>query len=188
MVHCRPSLVSAGIDHARDFGTSLAVVVGGAPLSVWKFLTALSAMMILHAAANMLSDVIDFRQGLDTEITPVSGAVVRGPAHTLPGGRRRDRPLPPRRPPGPGAGAKDRLDASRYRRDRAADRFFYPALKYRAFGDLAVFLNFGILGSLGAWTVQTKTLSWTPVVSDDSHGDAGHRHPPRQQLARCGLR
>ena len=37
-------------------------------------------------------------------------------------------------------------------------------LKFNALGDLAVFLNFGVLGSLGAWTVQTGTLSWVPVV------------------------
>lgn len=146
------------------FGTSLAVVVGGAPLSVWKFLTALSAMMILHAAANMLSDVIDFRQGLDTEITPVSGAVVRGwltPSQVA-----------------AGATALFLLGALLglvlvlktgwtllvIGAIGLPIGFFYPALKYRAFGDLAVFLNFGILGSLGAWTVQTKTLSWTPVV------------------------
>jgi 1,4-dihydroxy-2-naphthoate octaprenyltransferase len=37
-------------------------------------------------------------------------------------------------------------------------------LKFNALGDLAVFLNFGVLGSLGAWTVQTGVLSWTPVL------------------------
>ncbi|NIO82886.1 MAG: hypothetical protein GTN53_20135, partial [Candidatus Aminicenantes bacterium] len=38
------------------------------------------------------------------------------------------------------------------------------ALKYHALGDLAVFLDFGILGALGAWTVQTGTPSWIPAV------------------------
>jgi 1,4-dihydroxy-2-naphthoate octaprenyltransferase len=41
---------------------------------------------------------------------------------------------------------------------------FYTLLKYHALGDLAVFLNFGILGSLGAWTVQIKAFSWIPVI------------------------
>jgi len=40
---------------------------------------------------------------------------------------------------------------------------FYAGLKYHALGDLAVFLNFGILGSLGAWVVQTQNFSWIPV-------------------------
>ena len=33
---------------------------------------------------------------------------------------------------------------------------FYSFLKSRALGDLAVFLNFGILGSLGAWVIQRR--------------------------------
>jgi len=146
------------------FGTSLAVVIGGAELSWTTFLPALAAMIILHAAANMISDVFDFRRGLDREVTPVSGAIVRG-----------------------------WLTASQVTAGGAALFFagsliglflvlrtgwpllvigaiglpigiFYPFLKYRAFGDLAVFLNFGILGSLGAWTVQTGRLSWIPVI------------------------
>ena len=37
-------------------------------------------------------------------------------------------------------------------------------LKYHALGDLAVFVNFGILGSLGGWVTQAGTLSWLPVL------------------------
>jgi 1,4-dihydroxy-2-naphthoate octaprenyltransferase len=40
----------------------------------------------------------------------------------------------------------------------------YTLLKYHALGDLAVFLNFGLLGALGAWIVQTRSFSWLPVV------------------------
>ncbi|MBS1226518.1 MAG: menA, partial [Candidatus Aminicenantes bacterium] len=60
------------------FGTALAVVVGGARFSPLRFLWALITMMVLHGAANMLSDVFDFRHGLDRDVTPVSGAIVRG--------------------------------------------------------------------------------------------------------------
>src|SRR5512136_3292000 len=60
------------------FGTALAVVIAGAPLSPLRFLWAIATMMVLHSAANMLSDVFDFRQGLDKDVTPVSGAIVRG--------------------------------------------------------------------------------------------------------------
>ena len=59
------------------FGTSLAVVIGQVSLDVFKFILALFAMMILHSAANILSDVFDFKRGLDTSVTPVSGAIVR---------------------------------------------------------------------------------------------------------------
>ena len=54
------------------FGTSLAIVIGGAQPDFTDFLAALLAMMTLHAAANMLSDVFDFKRGLDRDITPIS--------------------------------------------------------------------------------------------------------------------
>jgi len=60
------------------FGTSLAVVIAGAPFLGGRFLLALLGMVILHTAANMLSDVFDYRRGLDREVTPVSGALPRG--------------------------------------------------------------------------------------------------------------
>jgi 1,4-dihydroxy-2-naphthoate octaprenyltransferase len=146
------------------FGTSLGVVIGGAPLSWIDFLLALAAMIILHAAANMISDVFDFRRGLDRDITPVSGAIVRGwltPSQVTSGAAaffaagsliglflvlRTGWPLLVIGAIGLPIG------------------IFYPFLKRRAFGDLAVFMNFGILGALGAWTVQARHLSWIPVV------------------------
>jgi len=146
------------------FGTSLAVVIGGAGLDVPGFLAALLAMMTLHTAANMLSDVFDFQRGLDREVTPVSGAIVRGwlsPKQVAAGSiflfafgsvlgivlvLRTGAVLFWIGAAGVAVGAS------------------YGFLKSRALGDLAVFLDFGILGSLGAWVVQTKTLSWLPVV------------------------
>jgi 1,4-dihydroxy-2-naphthoate octaprenyltransferase len=146
------------------FGTSLAVVIGGAQFSLLRFLWAIVTMMVLHSAANMLSDVFDFRRGLDKDVTPVSGAIVRGwltdrqvqagtaalfglgslsglllalktsPALLLVGGA------------GVAVGA------------------CYTLLKARTLGDLAVLLDFGILGSLGAWIVQAKAVSWIPAV------------------------
>jgi 1,4-dihydroxy-2-naphthoate octaprenyltransferase len=146
------------------FGTSLAVVIGRALLAPFRFLLALLAMVILHSAANMLSDVFDFRRGLDRDVTPVSGAIVRG-----------------------WLSGKEVAAASAvlFVIGSALGLWlvaitgtvllvigiigvligaFYAFLKYHAFGDLAVFLNFGILGSLGAWVVQTKEFSWIPIV------------------------
>ena len=146
------------------FGTSLAFVIGQTPIDVLRFVLAFLAMVILHSAANMLSDVFDFKRGLDTMVTPVSGAIVRG-----------------------------WLTAKQVTRGSIVMFFlgcalgivlvlmtgtilliigvigvviglFYAGLKYHALGDLAVFLNFGILGSLGAWVVQTKEFSWIPVL------------------------
>jgi 1,4-dihydroxy-2-naphthoate polyprenyltransferase len=146
------------------FGTSLAVVMGGARLDVFRFLLALAAMVILHSAANMLSDVFDFRKGLDTEVTPVSGAVVRGW-------------LSPRTVAAGAAvlfAAGIAIGLGLVGLTGAVLLYIgaagivvgagYTFLKSRALGDLAVFLNFGILGSLGAWVVQTRTFSWLPII------------------------
>jgi 1,4-dihydroxy-2-naphthoate octaprenyltransferase len=146
------------------FGTSLAVVIGGAGLDVPAFLAALLAMMTLHTAANMLSDVFDFKRGLDRDVTPVSGAIVRGW-------------LSPKQVAAGsiflfafgsvlGIVLVLRTGAVVFWIGAAgvAVGVSYGFLKSRALGDLAVFLNFGILGSLGAWVIQTKTFSWLPVV------------------------
>ena len=146
------------------FGTSLAVVVGHVSLDVPGFLLAFLGMVVLHSAANMLSDVFDYDRGLDKIVTPVSGAIVRG------------------------------WLSSRQVKTVALVLFtlgsliglllvfmtgtvllivgavgvviglFYTVLKYHALGDLAVFLDFGILGSLGAWIVQKESFSWIPIL------------------------
>ncbi|MFP4471395.1 MAG: 1,4-dihydroxy-2-naphthoate octaprenyltransferase [Bacteroidales bacterium] len=151
------------------FGSVLAYVYGNGAFNVWLFLLSFFGMLILHAGANILSDISDYKKGLDRVPTPVSGGVVRkiitikeakvasvitlsigaiigfylawvsGPVLLLIG------------VPGLIIGVFYTLGG----------KF---ALKYHALGDLAVFLNFGILGSLGAWYVQTGTLSWIPVL------------------------
>lgn len=146
------------------FGTSLAVVFYGTSLRFFRFFLALLAMVILHSAANMLSDVFDYRRGLDRNISPVSGAVSRG---WLSGNK-------------VAAGAVALFVAGSaigiilvFMTGKillvigaigVVIGIFYTLLKYNAFGDLAVFLDFGILGSLGAWVVQTKEFSWLPVL------------------------
>jgi 1,4-dihydroxy-2-naphthoate octaprenyltransferase len=146
------------------FGTSLAVVIAGARLSVPRFLWALATMMVLHSAANMLSDVFDFRRGLDKDVTPVSGAIVRGwltDRQVLAGSVVLFLL-------GAASGFIIALTTGR-------ELFFigglglavgacYTLLKARALGDLAVFLNFGLLGSAGAWMVQTRSFSWLPIL------------------------
>lgn len=146
------------------FGSSLAATVGWVKLDVWLLFLTLLGMAVLHTAANMLSDVIDYRRGLDQVPTPVSGAIVRGLLSS-----------------------KQVLKGSLvlfalgsliglvlvYLRGililyigiigiilGAA----YPWLKAVALGDLVVLVNFGLLGSLGAWVVQTTQFSWLPVM------------------------
>ncbi len=146
------------------FGTALAVVIGNAPVAPLRAVWALVTMMVLHSAANMLSDVSDFRRGLDRDVTPVSGAIVRGwltdrqvlhgsmvlfvlgTASGLLIAAATGRSLFVVGAIGVGVGAG------------------YSLLKARSLGDLAVFLNFGLLGAAGAWIVQTGTFSWLPVL------------------------
>jgi 1,4-dihydroxy-2-naphthoate octaprenyltransferase len=146
------------------FGTSLAVVIGKAHFALIPFLLSLAGMTILHTAANMLSDVFDFRRGLDRDITPVSGAIVRGwlSARRVAAGSAVLFII--------GAAIGLYLISVTGRTLLIigalglAIGVFYTALKYHALGDLAVFLDFGLLGSLGAWVVQTRQFSWIPVV------------------------
>jgi len=146
------------------FGTSLAVVIGRVPFALAPFLLALTGMIVLHSAANMLSDVFDFRRGLDRDVTPVSGAIVRGwlTARQVAVGSAVLFVI------GAAIGLTLVLAAGRTLLVIGAlgliIGIFYTGLKYHALGDLAVFLDFGLLGSLGAWVVQTRRFSWIPVV------------------------
>ena len=146
------------------FGTSLAVVIGRARFSLGPFLLALVGMMVLHTAANMLSDVFDFRRGLDKDVTPVSGAIVRGWLS----GRQVASGSAVLFIIGTAIGLYPVSVAGRtllvVGALGLAVGLSYTALKSHALGDLAVFLNFGLLGSLGAWVVQTRQFSWIPVI------------------------
>jgi len=151
------------------FGTVLAYVYGGGVFNVWYFLLAFFGMVFLHSGANVLNDIIDFNKGLDKVPAPVSGGVVRRiisireariasillfSLGTLMG------------------------IALAYMTSwwllliglpGVMIGIFYSlggkiALKYHALGDLAVFLNFGTLGALGAYFVQTGVFSWIPVL------------------------
>jgi 1,4-dihydroxy-2-naphthoate octaprenyltransferase len=146
------------------FGTSLAVVIGHVSLDVLGFLLALLGMVVLHSAANMLSDVFDYKRGLDKTVTPVSGAIVRGWLST--------------RQVTAGSMVLFLIGSIIglllvfmtgtillvVGAVGVVIGLFYTVLKYHALGDLAVFLDFGILGSLGAWIVQTQYFSWLPVL------------------------
>ncbi|MBW1889391.1 MAG: 1,4-dihydroxy-2-naphthoate octaprenyltransferase [Deltaproteobacteria bacterium] len=150
------------------FGTVLAVTIGGADFDAGLFLAAFFGMAFLHTGSNLLNDVFDFKKGLDKQVNPVSGAVVRGwitPGEALKGSTLFL-----------AAGTLIGL----YLVSRIGAPVFWIGLvgvligilytwgplplKFNALGDLAVFLNFGLLGSLGAWTVQTGSLAWTPAI------------------------
>jgi 1,4-dihydroxy-2-naphthoate octaprenyltransferase len=163
LVACRPWALPASAMPVV-FGTSLAVVLGGARPAPGRFALALLAMMILHTAANMASDVSDFRRGLDRDVTPVSGALVRGWLTA----RQVRRAAFLLFAVGSVLGlVLVRLSSPKLLYVGAAGVAVgaaYSFLKSRALGDAAVGLNFGLLGALGAWTVQTRFLSWRPVL------------------------
>ncbi len=150
------------------FGTVLAVTIGEAGFDLFNFICALFGMAALHTGANLLNDVFDYKKELDARVNPVSGAIVRGWISTRQatvaaalffavgialGIRLVDvvgMPILWLGVVGVGIGLLYSLGS--------------VGLKYHALGDPAVFLNFGILGSLGAWTVQTGSHSFIPAV------------------------
>jgi len=151
------------------FGTVLAVVYGGYTFKPVLFLLAFFGMVILHSGANILSDYFDFKKGLDKIPSPVSGGVVRG-IITM-----KEAKIASVIMFAAGAiiglilayitgywllviGIAGLLVGIFYTTETPL------AMKYHGLGDLAVFLNFGILGSLGAYYVQASTLSWIPVI------------------------
>jgi len=146
------------------FGASLAATVGWVKLQAGLLVLSLLAMVFLHMAANMLSDVVDWQRGLDREITAASGAIARG-LLTLGQVFR-------------GSMVFFIVGSALglvlvYLRGKLvlytgligiSLGLAYPWLKERALGDLAVFLDFGLLGSFGSWAVQTGQFSWLPVI------------------------
>lgn len=151
------------------FGTVLAVVYGGYTLKPLLFVLAFIAMVILHAGANILSDIFDYKKGLDKVPTPVSGGILKGLITTreawigsvsmLVIGTAIGLYLT--YVSGPwllAIGVLGLFVGTFYTTDTVL------AWKYHGLGDLAVFLNFGILGSLGAYYVQSGVLSWIPAI------------------------
>ena len=151
------------------FGTVLAYVFGGQVFNPWFFLLAFFGMVFLHAGANVLNDIIDYQKGLDKVPAPVSGGVVRR-LISIREARIASTLL---FSVGTAMGLFLAYLTSPWLLIIGVPGIFIGifysiggkiALKYHALGDLAVFLNFGTLGALGAWFVQTGTFSWIPVI------------------------
>ena len=151
------------------FGTVLAYVYGGYEFKPLLFILAFIGMVILHSGANILSDIFDFEKGLDKEPSPVSGGVVRGiisireawigSVTMLIFGTAIGLYLTWISGPWLLAiGLLGLFIGTFYTSHTVVN------MKYHGLGDLAVFLNFGILGSLGAYYVQSSELSWIPVL------------------------
>lgn len=160
---CRPWGTAISVVPAL-MGALLAVSVGGAPMYWGRMLVTALAVWLAHSAANMFSDVADFRNGLDRTPIPVSGSLVRGwlterqtfalGCGCLLAGGLLGAGLAAVAGPAPLAVAAAGL----------ALALGYSGLKRVALGDLAVFVAFGPLIALGAWTVFTGRFSWIPLL------------------------
>ncbi|NCD31943.1 MAG: prenyltransferase [Spartobacteria bacterium] len=150
------------------YGAVLAATFERSTLSLLWLCVTLAAMCCLHFSANVINDIKDYQNGLDVLPTPTSGGIVRGTlsirtAWMIAGATGMI---------GAGLGLLIAWHAGGliilYGVIGVAGMFFYSvgpfALKYAALGDAAVFLCFGVLGTLGSWTVQTGAFSWRPVL------------------------
>ncbi len=150
------------------FGTVLAITIGEAQFHLWRFVGALLGMALLHTGANLLNDVFDFKKGLDDRVNPVSGAVVRGWISPRQGALASTLFFTVGAAIGIWLFLKMNMPILWIGGAGVLVGLLYSlgpmGLKYHALGDLAVFLNFGILGALGAWTVQSGEISWVPAV------------------------
>jgi 1,4-dihydroxy-2-naphthoate octaprenyltransferase len=128
----------------------------------------LLGVVCFHTAANLLNDCFDHRRGLDRQVFPASGAVVRGWITERQAFRAALLCLVV------GVvcgfilivaagwvvlllGILGTVCAVGY----TTPRFCF---KYAGLGDLAVFLAFGVLPVFGTWWVQTRTFAWLPLL------------------------
>jgi len=152
----------------------LAVLLGAAvathagyPVRWALLVLTLVGVVCVHTAANLLNDCFDHRRGLDTEVLPTSGAIVRGWLTEGEVFRGAMFFL------GAGIacgfvlawitgwmvlllGAVGTVIAFGY----TTARFCF---KYNGLGDAAIFSAFGILPVFGTYWVQTETFSWQPI-------------------------
>ncbi|MBT3380254.1 MAG: 1,4-dihydroxy-2-naphthoate octaprenyltransferase [Lentisphaerae bacterium] len=156
-------------------GSTSAVAVGLAlaAFSGHKVDWGLAALTLLgvlcfHTGANLLNDCFDHARGLDTEVLPTSGAVVRGwlterQVHRAALGFLALGSLCGLALVGAAGlpvlwfGILGTFVAVGYTRRGLC-------LKYAGLGDVAIFLAFGVLPVCGTYWVQTQTFSWLPLL------------------------
>jgi 1,4-dihydroxy-2-naphthoate octaprenyltransferase len=134
----------------------------------WRFGLTLLGVACFHTAANLLNDAYDHRRGLDTEVQPTSGAVVRGWLTERQVLRAALLFL------AIGVvcglllvwqvgwvvlllGVLGSGFALGYTRAGVC-------LKYAGLGDLTVFASFGVLPVFGTYWVQARAFSWLPIL------------------------
>jgi 1,4-dihydroxy-2-naphthoate octaprenyltransferase len=155
------SLSSVFLGWAIAFSTGAAVR--------WdRLLLALVGVVALHTAANLFNDVFDFARGLDSEIYPTSGALVRGLLSSRQVARGAWFFLSIGAAawlvlayltgwPALGLGGLGILLALGY-----TGRNF--GFKYKKLGDVVIFLAFGPIPVIGTYWGQTGVGGWLPAL------------------------
>lgn len=173
-----PSRVKVWITAVRPFAytaSALALVLGlaianysGYPVRWGPFAVTLLGVLCFHTAANLLNDCFDHRRGLDTQVTPTSGAVARGWITEVQAFRAALVLL--------GVGVICGLFLTWYAGwvvlllgvlgALFSIGYTTPRLcfKYMGLGDVAIFFPFGILVVFGAFWVQAQQFHWLPVL------------------------
>jgi 1,4-dihydroxy-2-naphthoate octaprenyltransferase len=140
----------------------------GHPFLWGRFALTLAGMLCFHTAANLLNDCFDYRRGLDVQVNPGSGAVVRGLLTSGQVKRAAWLCL------GLGSligltlvwlagwmvlwlGLAGMVLVLGYTRSGLC-------FKYVGLGDAAIFTAFGLLPVLGTYWVQAEAFAWQPVL------------------------
>lgn len=164
----RPWSFSASVTSALLAGP-VAVAHGNVRLHAAHYLLAALAAVCAHSASNTLNDYFDFRAGVDRPGT-------LGGSGVLPAGL-----MTPRQMLIEGLIFTGISLALGIYFVAVAGRVLWPLIagglllgagysmaptqfKYRGWGDLAVFLAFGIGVTVGSYAIQTHRLSWVPVA------------------------
>jgi len=173
-----PGRVKIWITAVRPFAytaSALAVVLGiavachaGYAVRWGLFGLTLLGVLCFHTAANLLNDCFDHRRGLDTEVLPTSGAVVRG-------WLKEDQVFHAALVCLAAGvvcglvltwlsgwvvlllGVLGTIIALGY----TTARFCF---KYNGLGDATIFAAFGLLPVFGTYWVQTQVFSWQPIL------------------------
>ncbi len=142
-------------------------VAAGFPVRWGLFACTLLGVIGFHTAANLLNDAVDFKRGLDAEVLPSSGAIVRGWLT----GRQVVRAARLFLAMGLVCGAILVWQAGwvvlALGVAGALLTVFYTrtgfCLKYTGWGDPVIFLTFSLLPMLGTYWVQARAFSWLPL-------------------------
>ncbi len=167
-ISIRPYSLSASVIPVI-FGATMALNQTQLGLNALTLTLSILAMLILQSGANILNDIHDYQNGLDRLATPVSGGIVRGLITTRQAWTAVWLLFICGSLLGIIISLMTTLALLFIGIPGVAIGWFYShgrrsSLKFQSLGDAAVFLSFGILGTLGSWMAQTLRFSLLPII------------------------